>query len=68
MKPSKMASVSNSRWKNVKERPNRLTNNGDMAETSERYVVCDLIRSTRYLKILFKRFFFVRKCLCFMVY
>ncbi len=27
-----MASSSNSRWQNRKERPNRSTNNGDMAE------------------------------------
>ena len=29
MKPSKMAKLSNSRWQNSKERPNRSINNGN---------------------------------------
>ncbi len=33
MKPSEIASLSNSRSQHRKERPNRTTNNGDMAET-----------------------------------
>ena len=36
MKPSEMDSSSNSRWQNRKERPNRSTNNGYMAERAER--------------------------------
>ncbi len=35
MKPSEMASLSNSRWQNCKERPKRSTNNEDMVETAE---------------------------------
>ncbi len=35
-----MASVSNSRWQNCKERPNRPANNGDIVEIAKRYVVC----------------------------
>ncbi len=38
MKASEFASLSKSRWKTRKERPNRSTNNGDMAETAERPV------------------------------
>ncbi len=48
MKQSEMASLSNSRWcvcvliiskkQNRKERQNRITNNGDMAETVKRPV------------------------------
>ena len=34
-----MASLSNSRWQNRKERPNQSTNNKDMAERPIRYVV-----------------------------
>ncbi len=40
MKQSRKASFPNSRWHNRKERPNRSTYNGDMAEkakTSEPY-------------------------------
>ncbi len=44
MKPSEMASLSNPRWKNRKERPNRTTNNGDMAVTAKRYVICLWVR------------------------
>ena len=32
LQPSETASSSNSRWQNLKERPNRSTHNGDMAE------------------------------------
>ena len=35
-KNSEMSFSSNSRWQNSKERPNRTTNNGDMAETAKR--------------------------------
>ncbi len=38
MKPSEMASTSNSRWQTCKERPNEPTNNGDMAERAKRPV------------------------------
>jgi len=41
MKPSEVASFSNSRWQNCKELQNRFTNNGDMAETAKRYVDCE---------------------------
>ena len=34
-----MASLSNARWQNRKERPNRIKNNEDMAETANSYVV-----------------------------
>ncbi len=37
---SEMASLSNSRWPSSKERPNRSTNNGYLAETANRYVGC----------------------------
>ena len=33
-----MASLSNSRWQNRRERPNRTTNNGDMAKPAKRPV------------------------------
>ena len=36
MKPSEIASLSNSRKQNRKERPNRSTNNGDMDEKAKR--------------------------------
>ena len=36
MKPSEMASLSNSRCQNRKERPNRSTNNGDVDEKAKR--------------------------------
>ena len=39
MKPSEMASLSNSRWKNCKELPIRSTNNGDMTYRANRYVL-----------------------------
>ncbi len=39
--PSEMASLSNCRWQNCKECPNQFINNGDMAETAKRYVVCE---------------------------
>ena len=45
MKPSEVASLLNSRWQIRKERPNRSTNNGDMAKTDKRPVeegVCDI--------------------------
>ncbi len=32
LQPTKMGSLSNSRWKNCKESPNRSTNNGDMVD------------------------------------
>ncbi len=38
MKPSEMTSLLNSRWQ---KRPNRFKNNGDMAETANRYVFFD---------------------------
>ena len=41
MKASEMASLSNFRWQNCKERLNRSTNNGDVADTAKRYVVCE---------------------------
>ncbi len=41
MKPSQMASLSNSRWQARRERPNRSTTNGDMAEKAKCYVVCE---------------------------
>ena len=34
-----MGSLSNSMWQNGKERPNRSTNNGDIAETANRYTL-----------------------------
>ena len=51
MKPPEIALLYNFRWQKCKERPNRSTNNGDMAETANRYVVCEwgsdtLVRST----------------------
>ena len=41
MKPSEMASLSNSKWQNRKERPNRFTIIGDMSETAKDNVVCE---------------------------
>ena len=38
MKPSEMASLSNSRWQNCKERQNLTTNKRDIAETAKRTV------------------------------
>ncbi len=38
MKPSEMASSSNSRWQNDKQCPNRSSNNGDMTERAKRPV------------------------------
>ncbi len=38
MKPSEMASLSNSRWQTIKERPTRFTNTGDMDENAKRTV------------------------------
>ncbi len=38
MKPSEMASLSNSWGQNRQERSDRTTNNGDMAETAKRPV------------------------------
>ncbi len=36
-----MPSLSNSGWQNIKKtRPNRFTNNEDIAETAKRYIVC----------------------------
>ncbi len=35
---SEMASLSNSRWQNRKERPNQFPNNGGMAEKAKRPV------------------------------
>ncbi len=41
MKPSEMASLSNSSSQNCKERPNQSTKkDGDMAETAKRYFFC----------------------------
>ena len=55
MKPSEMASSSNSRWQNCKERPN----NGDMVERAKRpvneFVNLHLIREKLLLSI-FKLF------------
>ena len=48
MKPPEMAFLSNSRWQNRKEHSNRSTNNGDLAETAKRYVVCEGV-SEQYL-------------------
>ena len=39
MKPSEMAFLSNSRWQNSKERPNRSTNNGHMVVKAK----CDVV-------------------------
>ncbi len=39
IKPSEMASLTNSRWQTRKERLNQTTNNEDMDETDIRYVV-----------------------------
>ena len=39
-----MASLSNSRWLNSKERPNSSTNNGDMAEIAKRPLNDDVIK------------------------
>ncbi len=36
-----MASLSNSRWQNRKERPNRSTNNEYMIQRPKRSVVCE---------------------------
>ncbi len=36
-----MAFLSNYRWQNRKERPNRSTNNGDMADTAKCDVFCE---------------------------
>ena len=41
MKPLEITFVSNSRWQNPKELPNRSTINGGMAKTAKRYVACD---------------------------
>ncbi len=38
-----MASLSNSRLQNRKERQNRSTNNGDMSETAKCYDVCEWV-------------------------
>ncbi len=38
-KNSEMSFLSNSRLQNRKKHPNRFTNNGDMAETTKRYIV-----------------------------
>ena len=38
MKTFEMASLSNYRWQNRKEYPNRSTNNGDMDEKAKRLV------------------------------
>ncbi len=35
---TEMALLSNSRWQNRTERPNRLKNNVDMAETANRFL------------------------------
>ena len=39
--PSQLAFLLNSRWQNRKERPNRFTNNEDIAKTDNRYIVCE---------------------------
>ncbi len=47
--PSKMASISNSRWQNHKERSNRSTNNGFRVDKDKRDVsewVCDIYLTT----------------------
>ncbi len=33
-------------WQNSQERPNRSTNNGDLAETAKRYVICELVNES----------------------
>ena len=38
-KPSEISPSSNSWWLNRKDRPNRSTNNGDVAGTAKSYVV-----------------------------
>ena len=38
MKPSEIASSSNSRWQNRKERPYQSTNNGEMVKRAKRPV------------------------------
>ncbi len=40
MIPSKMASISNSKWQNHTERPNLSPNNKDIAERAKFHVVC----------------------------
>ena len=39
LQPSEMALLSNSRWQNRKERPNRSTNNGDIGENAKHSVI-----------------------------
>ncbi len=41
-----MASLSNYRWQNCKERSNQFTKNGDMAETAKSYVVFKWVSET----------------------
>ena len=47
MKPSEMASLSNSRWQNCKDRPIGSTNNGDIFEKAKRDVVSEYVQSIK---------------------
>ncbi len=38
LQPTELASFSNSRWENLKERPNQSTNKGDMVDKAKRDV------------------------------
>ncbi len=45
LRPSRMTSLSNSRWQNFKERPTQSTNNRNMVEKAKRDVsesICDV--------------------------
>ncbi len=54
MKTSEMAFLSNSRWKNRKERQNRTTSNGDIAEIAVRPVSELMNFSFFYLSFTYK--------------
>ena len=41
--PSEIASLSNFRWQNCKERPKQFQNNGDMVDKAKRGVVSELV-------------------------
>ena len=49
---SEMASLSNSRWQNYKERSNRSRNNRDIAERVIRYVVREGVSDTLVRELL----------------
>ena len=49
MKFLEIASLSNSRWRNCKERSNWSTNKGDMAETDKCYVICEWVSESKLL-------------------